>query len=530
MDNLDFPTAFDDPRLFGPFFAGPSWDAWRAIIRAVDALPMTTQQLATFNELAGGREPPKRRPRELWIAAGRRAGKDSIASAMATLAALQTYEGLRPGETPTIACLAVDKPQARIMLKYVKGYFEQIELLHGLVERETQDGLLLTNGSEIVVMPNSLRAVRGRTIVFAVLDEVAFFRSDESVNPDFEVYAAIVPAMVTIPNSMFVAISTTHRADGLLYSKCKASHGKNDADVLFIKATTRQLNPAIDQRIIDAAMERDPAAGRAEWLSEWREDIAAFISRALIESSVDDDVTVRPPIPGGAYRCFCDPSGGISDSFTACISHVEGETVIVDCLIEITAPFNPTAATKQIAETLAQYGLTEVTGDRYAQSWVVDAFSKQGVTYRHSTRDRSAIYADALPFFSAGRVRLIDNKKLVTQFANLERRTTSSRDRIDHPAGGHDDLSNACAGSIVMVGIPRRAAPQAQFGTFQLGGGGPGHAANNDPPPVNYSSRPAWWWVQQTGRCHPNDRQFWIDQGVLPADTKTDQAGVDAAG
>jgi phage terminase large subunit-like protein len=218
VDNtLDFPAAFDDPHLFGPFFQGPSWDGWRAIGRAADALPMTPQQLITFGELAGGREPPKRRVRELWVAAGRRAGKGSFVSARATFASLQHYEGLRPGETPTIVCLAVDKQQARIILRYIKGFFEQIELLQGLVERETADGLLLTNGCEILVMTNSLRAVRGRTIVFAVLDEVAFFRSDESVNPDHEVYNAIVPAMVTIPNSMLVAISTTHRRDGLLY-------------------------------------------------------------------------------------------------------------------------------------------------------------------------------------------------------------------------------------------------------------------------------------------------------------------------
>ena len=110
---INLPDAFDDPNLFGPFFKGPSWDAWRAIIRAAHALPMTPEQLITFGQLAGGRAPPKRKVRELWIAAGRRAGKDSLASAFATVASLQTYEGLRPGEPPTILCLACDKPQAQ---------------------------------------------------------------------------------------------------------------------------------------------------------------------------------------------------------------------------------------------------------------------------------------------------------------------------------------------------------------------------------------------------------------------------------
>jgi hypothetical protein len=55
--------------------------------------------------------------------------------------------------------------------------------------------------------------------------------------------------------------------------------------------------------------------------------------------------------------------------------------------------------------------------------------------------------------FTSGRARLLDNTKLVSQFANLERRTTSARDKIDHPSGQgqHDDLSNAAAGALVLA-------------------------------------------------------------------------------
>ena len=370
---------------------------------------------------------------------------------MATTAALQTYQGLRPGEAPTIMCLAVDKPQARIVLRYIKGYFERIELLQGLVARETEDGLELTNGAEIVVMPNSFRAVRGRTVAFSCLDECAFFRSDESANPAAETYGAIVSGMVTIPGSMLTGISSVHRQDGLLYDKFRESHAKNDDDVLFVKATTRQLNPTIDQKIIDRAMERDPALARAEFYSEWRDDIASFVSRELVEQAVDVGVTVRPPIPGVAYRAFMDPSGGVSDAFTCCVSHAEKDSVVLDCLIEIAAPFNPTSAMRDIAKTFAAYSVRDVVSDRYGASWVIDAAAKEGLTLRHSDKDRSAIYSGALPLFTAGRARILDNKKLVSQFANLERRTTASRDRIDHPNGQHDDLANSCAGSLVLA-------------------------------------------------------------------------------
>jgi hypothetical protein len=132
------------------------------------------------------------------------------------------------------------------------------------------------------------------------------------------------------------------------------------------------------------------------------------------------------------------------------IAHDEGNIAVLDCLVEIKAPFNPTSATQQIAETLKSYGLTSTTGDKYAAQWVVDAFAKNGVLYRHSERDRSAIYLDILPLFTSGRVRLIDNKRLVSQFASLERRTSAAgRDRVDHGPGGNDDVCNSAAGALI---------------------------------------------------------------------------------
>jgi hypothetical protein len=91
-------------------------------------------------------------------------------------------------------------------------------------------------------------------------------------------------------------------------------------------------------------------------------------------------------------------------------------------------------------------------GDKYAAAWVVDAFAKQGISYEHSERDRSAIYLDALPLFTSGRARILDNKRLASQFVSLERRTSSiGKDKVDHGPGGHDDLCNSAAGALVLA-------------------------------------------------------------------------------
>jgi hypothetical protein len=158
-------------------------------------------------------------------------------------------------------------------------------------------------------------------------------------------------------------------------------------------------------------------------------------------------------VAGIAYRAFSDPSGGARDSFTTAIAHTEKNVQVLDCLVEIKAPFNPTAATEQIAATLRSYGISKTVGDKYAAEWVVDAFRKCGIRYEHSERDRSSIYLDVLPMFTSGRVRLLESKRLVSQFASLERRTSPiGKDRVDHGPGGHDDLCNAAAGALVQAG------------------------------------------------------------------------------
>ncbi|MBV9826126.1 MAG: terminase [Alphaproteobacteria bacterium] len=448
--------AVAEPALLGPYFAGPSWDRWRAILKAAYAETLDAAELALFRAVAGNRDPPTRPVRELWVVAGRRSGKDSIASAIATVAALGDHRPrLRPGERAAVMCLACDREQAKIVHRYIAGHFAQNEMLKPLVDRETDHGLELTNGVEIVVATNSYRAVRGRTILCAIFDEVAYWRDEaSSANPAEEVYNAIAPGLATLPGSLLLGISTPYRRSGLLFGKWRAAFGQNDDDVLVVHGATPLFNPNIPQSIIDDALKRDPEAARAEWLGEWRSDLSDFLDRELIDTAVEPGVVVRPHQQSMLYRAFADPSGGRGDAFTCAIAHAEGtnRTAVLDALYERRAPFDPSTVVAEIADLLRQYRITEVTGDRYAAQWVVEAFRREGIRYIQSERDRSAIYLDALPMFTAGRVRLLDDPRLVHQLIGLERRTSrSGKDRVDHGPNGSDDAANAAAGALVLV-------------------------------------------------------------------------------
>ena len=95
---------------------------------------------------------------------------------------------------------------------------------------------------------------------------------------------------------------------------------------------------------------------------------------------------------------------------------------------------------------------------------------------------------------ASGRARLLDNRKLVNQFASLERRTSS--------------------GALVNVTLP--GPPIAVFGVY--GNFGSNRFGYSDGPGDNsagsvYASRPPEFWAAQ-GIFHPSDRQMWIDRGV----------------
>jgi hypothetical protein len=451
-------NAMNDPEAFQPWFNGESWDAWRAVLKAAFALPMTEAELRIFAKLAGGRSPPRRRVRQLVAISGRRSGKDSIASLLAANAAAveQAHIGrLRPGETAHVLLLACDRDQSRIVEGYTRSYFREIDDLSRMVTRETRLGIELSNRVNISIQTNSYRQARGRSVLLAVLDECAFYRSeDESASSDVELHRALMPSLMTLPGSMAVLISTPYKKSGLLYQMWRDFYAKDSDTVLVIQASSLQLNPTLDPAMIQAEREADPEAAKAEWDGQFRSDISSYVSIELIESAVDRGVYVRAPRPDALYVGFVDAATGVgTDSFAAGIAHKEGELIVLDVAYERPPPFSPAAAVAEVAALFAAYGITQATGDKFGAGFTIEMFQAHGIEYVYSELDRSQIYISMLPLLSSGRARLLDSKKLVTQFASLERKTSAiGRDVVNHPAGerNHDDLCNAVAGALSL--------------------------------------------------------------------------------
>jgi len=313
-ENFSVIDAMD--KLFPAWFSGESWNTWRVVLKAAFCLKMTEDEIAIFRTVAGGRAPPRKRVRELWIVAGRRAGKDSVASLVATYSAVffcADLRELRPGEKAVVQCLACDRSQAQIILNYVRSYFDHVAPLRSMVTRRTATGLELQNDVCIEIGTNSYKSVRGRAFLLSILDEVAFYQDENSARPDTETYNAVKPGLATLPGSMLIGISSPYRKSGLLYTKYKKHFAQDDDTVLVIQAPSLALNPTLDPEIIEKAMEDDPAVARAEWMAEWRDDVSGFVDADVVAACVSPGVRELPPMRGYHYVGFCDPSGGSSD-------------------------------------------------------------------------------------------------------------------------------------------------------------------------------------------------------------------------
>jgi hypothetical protein len=441
----------ESPQLTPGSFEGDSWEPWKAVLSGAFGLPMNSKRLATFDRLAGGRPAPTRRVRELWVVAGRRSAKSNTSAAVAVYLATVGAEldglltKLKPGERGVVNIIAVDREQAKVAFGYVAGIIEASPLLSRMVTKKGAEFIDLNNRVTIEVATNSFKAVRGRTLLASILDECAFYRDEASATPDVELYRAIVPGLATT-GGLLIGISSPYARKGLLYNKHKRHFGQ-DSDVLVIQGGTQQFNPTIDARVIEEALEDDPAGAKSEWLGHFRDDVSDFLTRDVVDAAARPSPLELPPVNRCRYFGFVDPAGGGKDEFTVGIGHVEDGCTVVDVVRGRRG--TPANIVEEYAALLKEYRISRATSDRYAGQWPVDEFKKHGITVEQSAKPKSQMYMDALSAFNSGQVQIPPCDKLLTQLAALERRTSrGGQDSIDHPPGGHDDRANVVAGLL----------------------------------------------------------------------------------
>ncbi len=201
--------------------------------------------------------------------------------------------------------------------------------------------------------------------------------------------------------------------------------------------------------------EDDPESAASEYGAEFRNDLADFVSRDVVEAA---------QCPAGSnchtYQAHSMPHSltyqvVVRTTMVLAIAHRESKSgiAVLDLVREIRPPCSPEGVVVDFSILLKSYRINRVTGDRYGGDWPRERFRNAGITYDISERTKSEIYINSLPLLNSRRVELLDVKRLAQQLVGLERRTArSGHDSIDHAPGGHDDVCNGAMGALLLVG------------------------------------------------------------------------------
>jgi pimeloyl-ACP methyl ester carboxylesterase len=469
--------------------------AQRTLLKAIYGLLLTAEELDIFQACTGRSEymPPSGGYRDTTIIAGARGGKDSrIACPIVVYEAVFGAWAVTKGERPVIPLIAQNADSGRVAFEYCEAYLETPALRAMLAGPPRRSEIELTNGVLIRIFPCSSKAVRGRSNPVAVMDEVAFFRIEGGAQADRRVERALRRGMLSFPSGRLIKISTPDLREGLIWDDLARYWGQIEAPLLVWKASTDLMNPALAAQVA-AERAKDPHGARVEYDAEFAADAGAFLPLDQIEAVVERGRYELPPRPGVRYIAAGDPAGGTAggDAFALAIVHVEGtgaETRIVQdvCrswkgrrgeMLELRA------VCAEIAAILRHYGVTRLTGDRYAGVWPSQAFRDVGALYVPSERDKSAAYTELEPWISTGRLELLDHDRQTRELSLLEKRLKpgGKKPTIDHPKGAHDDHANALALAVAdLASSLHPAATVTESVVAKFGDA----AVLHDPPPT----------------------------------------------
>jgi hypothetical protein len=454
-----------DPQLLGLSIS----PAQETLLRAIYALPMTSEQRDIFRLCTGREEPPVEETNEVTVISGARSGKDSrIATPIAAYeAAFGEYDlTLSTGETGVIAIVCQDQRATAVTYSYLRAYFEKSPVLRTLLADEPKaQSLDLVNRLQVRCFPTTIASMRSWSIPTGILNEPAFYRLEGAVNSDVEIQMAMRRGMVGFARTKLVKISTPYMKSGLLYDDFTRAFGHANPDLLVWRSTTALMNPRISDARLEQQRRLDPVRFSREFEAEFADDVAAFVPREWIDGAVRVGRFELPPNRGLRAVAVIDPSGGGLDAFTFTVVFVMADETIVQAVMKGAARQGSQAPNlegliRDYVRTAKQYGCKEIISDRYAAGWVRQAIERHEMRFVASEMDRSQAYLNLEPLLAQGRIELLDHPQMIRELAMLERRPRpGGKDVVEHPRSGHDDYANALALAAAYASTKKRADP-----------------------------------------------------------------------
>jgi hypothetical protein len=397
--------------------------------------------------------------RELWVRAGRRAGKTMhLAAPIVVSALLGSYEHLlSPGEKGRVVAIGPTLAHLRQLLDGIAGVLDVLAIPYDRRENEIE---LRQKRTIVVGTVADHLGPRGPTSILAVIDEGALLPFDANADGfDQEVLAAVRPSLATTRGKLLVLSSPWARA-GEHYRMVEQHLGKTKGDVLAVHGATWLWNPSLDEAYTHT-LEQNPGRWSREWKAEAGDNESSAFASRDVTRAITAGVVERPPVAGRRYGAAGDLAFR-ADGAAFGIAHKElvanpggppKDRLVVDVLRVRRAPpggrLDPEALIEEWASCLKRYHCKRLYLDSFGFDLAASRFKARGIKCEllDMSLPRQAVRYDALGGrLRSGAIDLPDNEVVRRELCDL--RVTllaAGAVRYEAPRRGSDDTADVCA-------------------------------------------------------------------------------------
>ena len=487
--NASFADPIDyEDRVLVPLGLRAQTPAWRAVIKGIYGSPLTDDELAIYKRLSGGLEPRAGGAKKVLLVFGRRAGKSTAAARLAWFEATQRdhWKYLEPGQIGSVSVVAQDLAGATQVVNYAQGLAEIPSLKRAHVSKVPVETIELKNALRVEKVTAAEAAVRSRTAVTVVADELAFW-DHSGPDEDKRVMRALEPSLLAssnMPTRRLIAITSAGYRRGLAFEIFERDYGKDNAPWLVLHGSTLDLRPDLTMADLEEECAGDPGKLQREYLSQWS-DLAAsgFFSPETIKAAVSPKAREPYAREGVRYYVAIDPSFQ-HDAFALAVACSTRELIPGDLhgtrtrqtrIVHTTAwqpkkgsPLQPSILAQRVAEICRRYGTNVVYSDQHEANTLAECFRRYGIKLvkrswhsGQSDDSKAGRFLAVRQALNDGALLLPDNDPdLVTELLSIVSYPLPSGGIRIEGASKHDDraLAMVLAASEALASTPTIAS------------------------------------------------------------------------
>jgi hypothetical protein len=428
-------------------FSGEDRDVARQLFGDIETIPLEARHVLT-------------------AVCGARGGKSYvlIALRMLHLALTVSLETLAPGEIASAIIVAPDIRLARQALRYAIGASQQAPELKALVSSVTSDSFVVSRegGRTVVVecLPATRggSALRGRSLVGAALDEAAFFRDENSVVNDSEVFKALAPRVMV--GGQIVIASTPWSEAGILHDLFSTNHGQPTTAIAAHAPTTLLRDDERTRSMVERERQRDPDNARREFDAVFMPAGSGFFFDAsVIDAAVVPDAVFPLPHRRGATASVAADLAFNSD-YSACAAvYRSGEKYEIADLLELrpekNKPLKPSAVVREFAQFARARGASDLGGDSHYKETARELLYENDLGFIEAPGGQTGKLTQYLAMrtlLNDRKLSLPNHPRLIAQLKGIIARPTPggglSISAPRRPGQGHSD---ACSAVVLAV-------------------------------------------------------------------------------